>query len=162
MRPSFPSIAVVCTRSLLIPLHPLAFHPPPTQARAFSHLLLLTPDGRQAYHGPMAEALPYFQSLGYVPYVPTFPVPHFHHRPRNNTNTSPPLHTQTHTQKNRHRLPPACNPCDFFLELVSKTPQPPGASPLHSPIHQQQLQLQLFSSPSAGAHGGEEKDEELG
>ena len=71
----------------------------------------------------------------------------------------------TNNKHHRHRLPPACNPCDFFLELVSKTPPPPGSSPLHSPLHSpiHQQQIQLFS---AGARGGDGKatdvDEPLG
>lgn len=31
----------------------------------FSHLMLLTADGRTAYHGPMDKALDYFEHLGY-------------------------------------------------------------------------------------------------
>lgn len=40
--------------------------PSSEMVRLFSHLLLLTGDGRLAYHGPMTDALKHFETLGYV------------------------------------------------------------------------------------------------
>lgn len=54
--------------AMLMPL--LTLYRPPVSAcpgeaaKLFTHLLLLTSDGRIAYHGPMAGALDYFATLG--------------------------------------------------------------------------------------------------
>lgn len=44
---------------------PQVHSPSSEMVRLFSHLLLLTGDGRLAFHGPMADALKHFETLGY-------------------------------------------------------------------------------------------------